>query len=415
MSTIRSVAILGGGPAGAALGTHLVRAGVRVVIFEPGRRPELVVGESLVPALIPLLQKLGIEEDVAKVSTFKPGATFYATAQQEVSFFFKNAGGTSPRYAYNVPRDAFDSIVAANARKAGVVFVQRRAGIIADPDSDMVAFDEETCAIWKQHTGLESPELIVDATGRRRTIANLLNLGGWEGDRKDVAVFSHVPDAETSHEGHIHINRLRHGWAWRIPLPGRVSVGVVIPQEALCAYGATAEEQYSRLLSEEPILRSYIRDTTRIKPVMKYSNYQMCSNRWTGKTWALVGDAGGFIDPIFSSGLLLALEGASELAQAILSGWDAGAKRYEKTMHRKMTAWRTLIQSFYDGRFFSLFRLRSIYGSRTLLRPITKLVDQQLALALSGVAPTSKRRLWLLTFLLHRLKRAKVPSRFRIA
>jgi flavin-dependent dehydrogenase len=148
---------------------------------------------------------------------------------------------------------------------------------------------------------------------------------------------------------------------------------------------------------------------------MKYSNYQMCSNRWTGKTWALVGDAGGFIDPIFSSGLLLALEGASELAQAILSGWDAGAKRYEKTMHRKMTAWRTLIQSFYDGRFFSLFRLRSIYGSRTLLRPITKLVDQQLALALSGVAPTSKRRLWLLTFLLHRLKRAKVPSRFRIA
>jgi flavin-dependent dehydrogenase len=361
------------------------------------------------------LQELGIEEDVAKISTYKPGATFYATPQHEVSFFFKNAGRNFPAYSYNVPRDQFDAIVIANAVKEGVVVVPKRAGLVVDRDSDAITFDEETQAIWRQCSDCEHPDLIVDATGRKRTIATLLGLDGWVGDRKDVALFSHIPDAAAAHEGHIHINRLKHGWSWRIPLPGKVSVGVVIRQDALEAYGTTAEEQYTRLLSEEPILSSYIHDATRMKPVMKYSNYQMCARRWAGKTWALVGDAGGFIDPIFSSGLLLALEGASELAQAIVSGWNRGADRYEKTMRRKLEAWRLLIQSFYDGRFFSLFRLRTIYGSRTLFRPVTKLVDRQLALALGGLAPTSKRRLWFLLMLLNRLKQAKVPARFRIA
>jgi flavin-dependent dehydrogenase len=415
MRRIRSVAILGGGPAGAALGTYLVRAGISALIFDPGRRPELVVGESLVPALIPHLQKLGVEEKVAKVSTYKPGATFYATPQHEVSFFFNSAGRGSPRYAYNVPRDAFDKIIKDSAIEAGVVVLPIRAGLIADSDSDMVVFDDATHAVWKQHMGSDSPDLIVDATGRRRTIAGLLDLKGWKGDRSDVALFSHLPSVSTVHDGHIHINRLKSGWSWRIPLPGRVSVGVVVPQDALEEYGTTAEEQYARLLEEEPTLRSFVNDGTRMKPVMKYSNYQMCSDRWVGRSWALVGDAGGFVDPIFSSGLLLALEGAAELAHAIRSDWELAAPRYEETMRRKLSAWRSLIHSFYDGRMFSLFRLRTIYGSRAIFRPLARIVDRQLALALSGVAPGSRRRLWLLHILLNRLGRSRAPSRFRIA
>jgi flavin-dependent dehydrogenase len=148
---------------------------------------------------------------------------------------------------------------------------------------------------------------------------------------------------------------------------------------------------------------------------MKYSNYQLASQRWVGSSWALLGDAGGFIDPIFSSGLLLALEGAAELAHAINNGWDRNAQRYEKTMARKLAAWRSLIESFYDGRMFSLFRLKRIYADSKLFRYPSDLVDRQLALALSGVAPASTRRLWLLSFLLRYLNGSSKRYRLKIA
>lgn len=420
MGTISSVAIVGGGPAGAALATYLQQAGKTVAIFDPGRRPLLIVGESLVPALIPHLQRLGIEDFVKAVATFKPGATFYTTPDREVSFLFNRAGRGSPNYAYNVPRADFDAIILKNAEAHGVAIIKQTAGFkIAKPSSSPTAtdilLDEKSLAVWREATGCDHPDLLVDASGRARSLARLLHIPTREGDRKDIALFAHLRSTETPHEGHIHINRLKRGWSWRIPLPGCVSVGVVISKEALEEYGSTAEEQYDRLCSEEPILTSFIKDRERISPVMKYSNYQLAAERWTGRSWALLGDAGGFVDPIFSSGLLLALEGSSELANAIVSGWDRGAARYEKTMMKKLSAWRYLVESYYDGRIFSIFRLREIYEKSRGVSFLARRVEQQLALALSGVAPTSKRRLWLLHLLLHHLGRSRTPSRVRIS
>lgn len=415
MSAIQSVAIIGGGPAGAALGIHLVRAGVRVVLFDPGRRPALIVGESLVPALVPLLQELGVEQEVAAVSTYKPGATFYTTPEQEVSFVFRNAGRGVPGYAYNSPRREFDQILLAHAKRLGVAVVQQRAGVSVEKEGNAVRLDDQTRAVWEAHAGSAQPDIIVDATGRARVFAKLLAIPTWEGARKDVALFAHVKTADTPHQGHIHINRLKRGWSWRIPLPGRVSLGVVIPHDALQEYGATSEEQYERLCQEEPILRTFIQDRTRITPIMRYSNYQLNSSVWTGENWALVGDAGGFIDPIFSSGLLLALEGARELSRAILGNWEKQASRYEHTMQRKISAWRGLIDSYYDGSMFSLFRLRRIYRDNRAIGWISKVIDRQLALALSGVAPESTRRLWLLRVMLRWLGRTPGQARYRIA
>lgn len=415
MRKISSVAIVGGGPAGAALATHLRRKQITVALFDPGKRPDLLVGESLVPALVPLLQELGIEEDVAAISTLKPGATFYTTPEQENSFFFNRAGKGSPTYAYNSPRAEFDALILTNALRLGAVHIPRMA-TFAPPSKDQeVAFDQKTLNAWREATGLDQPDLIVDASGRNRVLAKLLNIESSEGSRKDVALFAHVPSAETPHEGHIHINRLRRGWSWRIPLPDRVSVGIVIPHEALRNYGATAEEQYDRLLHEEPIMQSYVTSTERLTPVMKYTNYQLSSERWTGTQWALLGDAGGFIDPIFSSGLLLALEGARELAGAILAGWDTHGARYEKRMRTKLKAWRSLVEAYYDGRIFTLFRLQRLYHSSRFMGFLTRSVEQQLALALSGVAPTSKRKLWLLNLLLRQLGKLRTPARVRIS
>ena len=143
MRKIQSVAIIGGGPAGAALATHLRRAGKTVAIFDTGRRPELVVGESLVPALIPLLQELGVEEEIAAVSTYKPGATFYTAPDKEVSFLFAQAGRRSPNYAYNVPRADFDAIVLQNAARNGAHIIPKLANLSLAAGSSRISLAEE--------------------------------------------------------------------------------------------------------------------------------------------------------------------------------------------------------------------------------------------------------------------------------
>src|SRR5688572_25963170 len=105
---LRSVAVLGGGPVGASLATYLARAGVRVVLFHKAKRPQLIVGESLVPAIAPFLRRLGVEPQIKAFSTFKPGATFVLTTESDISFRFDQALGAEVNYSYNTPRDLFD-------------------------------------------------------------------------------------------------------------------------------------------------------------------------------------------------------------------------------------------------------------------------------------------------------------------
>src|SRR5260221_4241979 len=116
---IQSVAILGGGPAASMLATLLARAGIEAVIFHRPKRAPLIVGESLVPAIIPLLRMLGVEEEVKGFSMYKPGATINISQGSNFHFTFANIRGRLPGYAYNVPRDLFDDCLLEAARKAG--------------------------------------------------------------------------------------------------------------------------------------------------------------------------------------------------------------------------------------------------------------------------------------------------------
>src|SRR5437899_589068 len=121
---VRSVAILGGGPVASTLATLLARAGVRVGILHRPRRAPLLVGESLVPAIIPMLRMLGVEEEVRGFSTFKPGATFNISEKVNFSFPFDQVRGPLPPYAYNVPRDRFDDALLQAAKQAGTTVIE---------------------------------------------------------------------------------------------------------------------------------------------------------------------------------------------------------------------------------------------------------------------------------------------------
>ncbi|MEN8181445.1 MAG: tryptophan 7-halogenase [Myxococcota bacterium] len=355
------MAILGAGPAGAALGTLLARGGVEVTLFDGGKRPPLVVGESLVPAVVPFLRELGIEEEVASYSIYKPGATFGFDVDDTLSFRFDEVRAARTTYSYNVPRDRLDRSVREAAARAGARIIERHARLERAPGSDRVRLDS---------TSLEAggfsrpPDFVVDAAGRGRTLSRLLGVPVVEGSRRDIALHAHLEGVPLLVEGDVHTDLLEHGWCWRIPLPGRVSVGLVVDPKVLRAFGGTAEEQFDACLRHDRRLREWGCTAKRLSPVVKYTNYQMRHTRGVGPGWALLGDAFGFVDPVFSSGVLIALDGSFALSKALLDGSERALRSYEARVLHHLDNWHRVVDYFYDGRLFTLLKVGELMRTR---------------------------------------------------
>jgi flavin-dependent dehydrogenase len=385
---IKSVVILGAGPASSMLSVLLVRGGIRTTILYRPRQIPLLVGESLVPAIIPMLRLLGVEETVRSFSTFKPGACFNISPEVDFAFPFDQVGGPLPPYAYNVPRDRFDDTLLEAARNAGVGVVEVAAGLERVEGTDRVRLDQATRDATRDMVPRE-PDLIVDATGRARLLPNLLQIPSQRGQRQDTALFAHLDRTKIDHEGFVHTTRLDHGWSWRIPLPGRVSVGMVINSEYLPKFGQTKEERYDNLLRQDSVLRNVAEGSKRLTPVMEHTNYQLVSQRVTGDGWALVGDTAGFIDPVFSSGLFIAMEGATALARAIQVGTTDAFARYQRDVIHHLETWHEIVDHFYSGRLFTCFAVGQRLRSRILGRMVFAHVSNQLGRIFTGAASTS--------------------------
>lgn len=397
MGEIRSVAILGGGPAGAALGTFLARAGVAVTLFDGGKRPPIIVGESLVPAVVPFLKLLGIEEEVAAYSIRKPGATFSFDAGDSMSFLFGEVRAARTPYSYNVPRDRLDRSLREAAVRAGVRFVPRHARLEREPGTERVRLDAGSLAT----AGLDAtPDFVVDAAGRSRLIGRLLELPVVEGGRRDTALHAHLEGVPLMFEGHVHTDLLEHGWCWRIPLPGRVSVGLVIEADVLREFGTDTEEQFDAYLRHDRRLRDWGAVAKRISPVVKYTNYQLRHTRGAGENWALVGDAFGFIDPVFSSGMLVGLDGALELSKTLLAGGGREAlARYEAHVLHHLANWHRVAGYFYDGRLFTLLKLGDRKRSEFPWQLIDPHFRKHLPRVFTGESTTRRYSMGLLDFM----------------
>jgi flavin-dependent dehydrogenase len=410
---INTVVILGAGPAASSLATLLARAGVKVAMLRRPRTAPLLVGESLVPAIVLMLRKLGVEEKVAAYSRYKPGACFNIGEQADFPFAFKDFCGSFPPYAYNVPRIQFEETLLAAARKAGATVIDAAAGAERVTGTDQVRLNRETLdAIG----GLfpQSPDLIVDATGRARLLPKLLDIPGHEGGRKDTALFAHVDKTQLYHEGYVHSTRLDHGWSWRIPLPGRVSVGVVIGSEFLPKFGTTKEERYDNLLRQDSMLRKVAGDAKRLTPVMEYTNYQLVSDRMTGDGWALVGDTAGFIDPVFSSGLFIGMHSAFALADAIRKGSTEAFKNYEQEVTHHLKIWHEIVSYFYDGRLFTSFNVGEKLRDRLLMRLAFPHINKHMGRIFLGSASTSPYSIKLLRLLVNHGLRDEDPREMMI-
>jgi flavin-dependent dehydrogenase len=315
-----------------------------------------------------------------------------------LAFRFDEVRGARTTYSYNVPRDRFDASVRDAALAAGAHLVPQHARALRDGAGERVRLADASLAA----AGLaRQPDFIVDAGGRSRQLARLLDLPLVHGDRRDTALHAHLEGVTLINPNDIHTDRLEHGWSWRIPLPGRVSVGLVMDPAALREFGSDVEEQFDGYLRHDAQLSDWGVTAKRISPVMKYTNYQLRHTRGVGPGWALVGDAFGFIDPVFSSGLLIALDGAWQLAQALIAGSDRALRRFERRNLKQLENWQRVVRYFYDGRLFTLFKIGDQMSTRWLGRMTDFHFRRHMPRVVTGEATTHPYSMGLLDFMVN--------------
>jgi flavin-dependent dehydrogenase len=423
------VAIVGAGPSGAALAILLARQGARVTLFDDGRRPELLVGESLVPAVIPILQKLGLEDETASFSRVKPGVSFIWSPSDRFSFSFARfAPGVFP-YAYNIPRPRFDDAVLARAVASGVERVVAHARFApGGADGRELGLAPETLAAAPSLGG-QQPDLVVDATGRARLGARTLGIGAHFGPRKDVAHFAHFEHfAWDDAPGQVLIRRLDAGWSWCIPLQERLSIGIVLGRDEAARLGASPAQRLERAIATDPWLSTIGGGAQRVTSVATYANYQLISQRGLGPGWVMVGDAFGFVDPMLSPGVLLALRSAELVADALApfarserapspAELEAALTPYATRQTAMLYAWLDLIATFYDGRMAALFRAGRDWmavGTNALKNAAQNHIERHIALQASGMGTLRRYSRGLLRFMGRYGLRGVEPARMAI-
>ncbi len=366
-TTAPQVILVGAGPAGCTLAALLAQRGIACLVFDDDKRPDLLVGESLIPGVVPVFRQLGIEDRVAAISLRKPGASFFASDDTKLHFHFTTVEGHLPPYAYNSPRPELDKLLRQRAEELGVRFVHARAElekteVNGEPSIRLSDASREVAGLKPG----ENP-LLIDASGRARTFARTMGIPAVRGKRDDVAYFAHFENFrhDDVEPGQVVISVLEAGWSWRIPLPGRVSVGIVVNKERSKALGSTAEERLENAIRNEPLLRPHGTECKRITPVMTYTNYQLLSERGYGPGWVLLGDAFGFVDPMLSPGLFMSLEGARQLDACVFKhgvgilnrpdALKAALDRYSARIVEWHRAWTELVDYFYNGQIFRIY------------------------------------------------------------
>ncbi len=314
------VLVVGGGPAGSTAATLLARRGWKVLLLEKARHPRFHIGESLLPMNMPILERLGVFEQVKAIGVMKLGADFPVEGRDYNVFRFTRTLRPGAGHAFQVKREEFDQVLFEHARGEGV---DAREGIKVES----VEFDaggRPVVAHARDEAGRALTvrmRFLLDASGRDTLLGAQLKLKRRNPRHSSAAIFSHyanVPRRPGDDAGNVTICRHAHGWIWLIPLrQGVTSVGAVCSPDYLKQRRGESEAFLLQTLDSVPEVRERMRDARRIAPVHVTGNYAYDCARMHGPGWLLLGDAYSFVDPMFSSGVYLAMNSAERGAEAV--------------------------------------------------------------------------------------------------
>jgi flavin-dependent dehydrogenase len=315
------VVVIGGGPAGSTAAALLARRGYKVIALEKAHHPRFHIGESLLPMNLPIFERLGVLDKVRALGVFKPGADFEAAnARGYNTYAFSRAIGNSPPHAYQVWRQDFDKMLFENARDCGA---DAREGheVVAVEQQGPRQSRLDVCTDEGRRYAIQAGYL-VDASGRDTFLSAKKRLRRKNDLHQSAAIFGHFRGAERrpgEDAGNISIYSFEHGWMWMIPLPdGVMSVGAVCrPDYLKRRRGRTVEFLIDTLQRSPGMWRRLERAELIGGEVRVTGNYSYDSTRMGDAGWVLIGDAFAFLDPVFSSGVYLAMSGAEQAAEAV--------------------------------------------------------------------------------------------------
>jgi flavin-dependent dehydrogenase len=314
------VAVIGGGPAGSTAAALLARRGYKIIALEKSRHPRFHIGESLLPMNLPVFERLGVLDKVRALGVFKAGADFDADNERGYNTFaFARAIGKSPPHAYQVWRQDFDKMLYDHARESGADAREGQEVLKVEQKNaresllEVRADDGRSYCIQARY--------VIDASGRDALLSSKHKLRRKNTRHQSAAIFGHFRGAELrpgEDAGNISIYRFDHGWMWMIPLPdGVMSVGAVCRPEYLKRRRGRTEEFLLETLYQSAGLKRRMERAELISEVHVTGNYSYDSTRMGGPGWVLVGDAFAFLDPVFSSGVYLAMSGAEQAAAVV--------------------------------------------------------------------------------------------------
>ena len=344
------ILIIGGGPAGSTAAIMLAEKGYHVVVLEKAHHPRFHIGESLLPANLPLLERLGVAETVRAIGMEKWGAEFISHWDgRRQEFQFANAWDKSLPMAYQVRRSEFDEILIRRAAEQGAEVVE------GCRVQDVEFLDDELVRVHAVHEdrrtrSWEATQLI-DASGRDTFLGNRLQSKRRNKKHNSAAMYAHFTGARRDcgkRAGNISIYWFDHGWFWFIPLAdGTTSVGAVVWPRYLKSRVGSVREFFFSTIALCPPLAERLSAATLTSEVEATGNYSYSCDRSYGKNYLLIGDAFAFIDPVFSSGVMMAMKSGMAAAETVdvcrtSPGCGMSAlKRFDKVMRHgpKQFSW----------------------------------------------------------------------------
>jgi flavin-dependent dehydrogenase len=355
MDSLYDVAIIGGGPAGSTAATLLAKASRRVIVLEREKFPRFHIGESLLPFSTQAFDRLGVREKLDRTFLPKFGAEIVAACGTKgVKFYFKDGFRTRRDRAYQVTRSEFDKLLLEHSRENG-------AEVREETEVKKIAFEEDRVKIDIEtsdgaRSTIESRYLL-DCSGRQTTLGNFFKLKKSYDHLQKFSVFAHYENVDRAEGIDGTLIRMVRGldrWFWMIPLtPTRMSIGVVMDTTTYRAMKLPAEAALEKCIGEQPMVLERMTRAERVSPVYSAGDYSYRNARLFGDRWLLAGDAAGFIDPVFSSGVFLAIMSAEKAADALDEVLNDESKKrrlfkdYSRRVNYVMDVYLTFVTSWY--------------------------------------------------------------------